>query len=88
VRHSIHSILKLYELTRDRRGISTAGAIVLKISHGYSVSETGKDPLVTLAEKTIEEFSLSTAPGGFWVDFLPWRASITNLILANGNMPF
>lgn len=52
---------------------STAAAIVLKISHGYTVLETERDPFVTLAETTLEEFSLSTAPGAFLVDVLPWR---------------
>ena len=59
----------------DSSFISTAGAITLKISHGYTVSETGADSFVTLAEKTLEEFSLATTPGAFLVDFLPWRTS-------------
>jgi len=58
-------------------GISTAGAIILKISHGYQVSETEEDPLVTLAETTINEFSMAIRPGGFVVDFLPWCAYST-----------
>ncbi|KAJ6627486.1 cytochrome P450 [Mycena sp. CBHHK59/15] len=48
----------------------TAGAIILRISHGYEVKEN-KDPFVELAEQATEQFSLSTAPGGFMVDLIP-----------------
>jgi hypothetical protein len=58
-------------------GISTAGAITLKISHGYQVSETEEDHLVTLAETTMNEFSMAITPGAFLVDFLPWCAYST-----------
>ncbi|KAF8631286.1 hypothetical protein AX15_002609 [Amanita polypyramis BW_CC] len=48
----------------------TAGAIILRISHGYEVKENN-DPFVELADKATEQFSLATAPGGFLVDFVP-----------------
>lgn len=48
----------------------TAGAIILRISHGYEVKENN-DPFVKLAEQATEQFSLSTAPGGFMVDLIP-----------------
>ncbi|KAJ6539005.1 cytochrome P450 [Mycena capillaripes] len=48
----------------------TAGAIILRISHGYEVKEVN-DPFVHLAEQATEQFSLSTAPGGFMVDLIP-----------------
>ncbi|KAJ7162570.1 cytochrome P450 [Mycena crocata] len=48
----------------------TAGAIILRISHGYEVKENN-DPFVQLAEQATEQFSLSTAPGGFMVDVIP-----------------
>jgi hypothetical protein len=48
----------------------TAGAIILRISHGYEVKETN-DPFVELADKATDEFSLATAPGGFLVDVIP-----------------
>jgi hypothetical protein len=54
--------------------ISTAGAVILEISHGYQVSETEEDSLVTLAQTTMYEFSRASVPGTFLVDFLPWRA--------------
>ncbi|KAJ3983979.1 cytochrome P450 [Lentinula detonsa] len=48
----------------------TAGAIILRISHGYEVGE-GQDPFVTLADKATEQFALSTAPG-FLVNLVPF----------------
>lgn len=48
----------------------TAGAIILRISHGYEVKEN-EDPFVTLADIATEQFSLSTAPGGFLVNLIP-----------------
>ncbi|KAG5654671.1 hypothetical protein H0H81_009920 [Sphagnurus paluster] len=48
----------------------TAGAIILRISHGYEVKETN-DPFVQLADQATYQFALSTAPGGFLVDVLP-----------------
>jgi cytochrome P450 len=47
----------------------TAGAIILRISHGYEVNE-GTDPFVTLADKATEQFALSTTPG-FLVNLVP-----------------
>ncbi|KAJ7655820.1 cytochrome P450 [Mycena polygramma] len=48
----------------------TAGAIILRISHGYKVKE-GADPFVTLADIAVEQFSVSTSPGGFLVNLVP-----------------
>ncbi|KDR83471.1 hypothetical protein GALMADRAFT_645322 [Galerina marginata CBS 339.88] len=48
----------------------TAGAVILRISHGYEVKEN-QDPFVELADKATEQFSLATAPGGFLVDLIP-----------------
>src|SRR6266481_798974 len=48
------------DLAYDCAVISTAGAITLKISYGYTVSETGADSFVALAGKTLEAFSLAT----------------------------
>ncbi|KAJ7746782.1 cytochrome P450 [Mycena maculata] len=47
-----------------------AGAIILRISHGYQVQE-GADPFVTLADIATEQFSLSSSPGGFLVNLIP-----------------
>jgi hypothetical protein len=49
---------------------STAGAIVLRISHGYEVQEKD-DPFVALADKANGEFSIASTPGAFLVDTFP-----------------
>jgi hypothetical protein len=46
----------------------------LKVSHGYEVKE-GRDPMVSLIEKVMDEFAQVTAPGAYLVDFLPFRES-------------
>ncbi|KAG2148110.1 cytochrome P450 [Suillus clintonianus] len=51
----------------------TAGAIILRISHGYEVKESN-DPFVDLAERAVDQLSRSTAPGAFMVDFMPFLA--------------
>lgn len=49
---------------------STAGAIILRISHGYEVKENN-DPFVDLADRAVDQFSQSTATGAFMVDIMP-----------------
>lgn len=53
----------------------TAGAVILRISHGYEVQEH-KDPFVTLANTATEQFSLATSTGQFMVDCIPARESL------------
>ncbi|PPQ79518.1 hypothetical protein CVT25_003400 [Psilocybe cyanescens] len=48
----------------------TAGAVILRISHGYEVKES-HDPFVEIADLATEQFSLATAPGAFLVDLIP-----------------
>ncbi|THU82960.1 cytochrome P450 [Dendrothele bispora CBS 962.96] len=48
----------------------TAGAIILHVTHGYSVQE-GEDPFVTLADTAMEQFSLSVSSTGFMVNMIP-----------------
>lgn len=55
---------------RSRGRRRTAGAIILKLSHGYEVQE-GEDPIVNLVDTATEQFSLATAPGAFLVDVFP-----------------
>ncbi|KIJ70462.1 hypothetical protein HYDPIDRAFT_79110 [Hydnomerulius pinastri MD-312] len=47
-----------------------AGAIILRISHGYEVKEN-QDPFIDLADKAVEQFSASTATGAFMIDVMP-----------------
>ncbi|KAG2141303.1 cytochrome P450 [Suillus clintonianus] len=53
----------------------TTGAIILRISHGYEVKENN-DPLIDLAERAMDQFSRSTAPGAFMVDIMPFLAKV------------
>ncbi|KAH9843975.1 cytochrome P450 [Rhodofomes roseus] len=46
------------------------GASILNITYGYTV-EREDDDLVRLVDKTVEQFSLSSAPGAFYADVLP-----------------
>ncbi|KAG2040709.1 cytochrome P450 [Suillus americanus] len=53
----------------------TAGAIILRISHGYKVKENN-DPFIHLADRVMDQFSRSTAPGAFIVDIVPFLVNI------------
>ncbi|KAG1876536.1 cytochrome P450 [Suillus subalutaceus] len=53
----------------------TAGAIILRISHGYEVKENN-DPFIDLAERAVDQFSQCTAPGAFMVDIMPFLANV------------
>ncbi|KAG1869565.1 cytochrome P450 [Suillus subluteus] len=53
----------------------TAGAIILRISHGYEVKENN-DPFIDLADRAMDQFSRSTAPGAFMVDTMPFLANV------------
>lgn len=48
----------------------TAGAIILRISHGYEVKDEN-DLFVALADTATKQFSLATAPGAYLVDVIP-----------------
>lgn len=55
-----------------RKHIRTeAGAIALKIAYGYSIDTSRPDPLVDLAEETMDIFSQATCPGRWIVDIMP-----------------
>ncbi|KAG2033225.1 cytochrome P450 [Suillus americanus] len=53
----------------------TAGAIILRISHGYEVKENN-DPFVDLADHVINNGSQAAAPGAYVVDILPFLAKV------------
>jgi hypothetical protein len=54
---------------------STAGAVILRISHGYEVKENN-DPFIDLAERAMDQFSRTSAPGAFIVDVMPFRKEL------------
>ncbi|KAF1813984.1 cytochrome P450 [Eremomyces bilateralis CBS 781.70] len=49
-----------------------AGAVILKITYGYTAEAHGKDPLVDMAGKTMHEFADATVPGKWAVDIMPF----------------
>ncbi|KAG2347075.1 cytochrome P450 [Suillus weaverae] len=53
----------------------TAGAIILRFSYGYEVKENN-DPFIDLAERAMDRFSRSAAPGAFIVDIVPFLANV------------
>ena len=55
-----------FSLRLDR----TAGAIILKMSHGYDIREDN-DLVVSVVDTATEQFSLATSPGAFLVDVFP-----------------
>ncbi|KIY45954.1 cytochrome P450 [Fistulina hepatica ATCC 64428] len=61
----------------------TAGAVILRISHGYEVKEQN-DPFVELADKAVEQFALSTAPGSFLVNLIPWLSEVPEWVPGAG----
>ncbi|KAG7451799.1 cytochrome P450 [Guyanagaster necrorhizus] len=68
-RRSLEKILTVPEdLSKHIR--KTAGSIILQISHGYMIQEED-DPSVELAERTLKQFSLAMASGGFLVNLIP-----------------
>ncbi|RAH49639.1 cytochrome P450 [Aspergillus brunneoviolaceus CBS 621.78] len=49
-----------------------AGAIILKIGYGYTVEPHGRDPLVELADRAMEDFSVAMLPATYLVDYIPF----------------
>ncbi|KAF2787590.1 cytochrome P450 [Melanomma pulvis-pyrius CBS 109.77] len=49
-----------------------AGAVILKITYGYTAEAHGKDPFVDMAGKTMHEFADATVPGKWAVDIMPF----------------
>ncbi|RDW81591.1 cytochrome P450 [Aspergillus mulundensis] len=50
---------------------TATGAVILKIAYGYDIAPHGDDPLVALANKTLDQFSLAATPGAWIVDTIP-----------------
>ncbi|KAJ7157011.1 cytochrome P450 [Mycena crocata] len=48
----------------------SSSAVALRITYGYTV-QSENDPIVSLANSVMDEFSVSTTPGAFLVDLLP-----------------
>lgn len=48
-----------------------AGAIILKMSYGYTVEPHKTDPLVDIADRALAQFSAATVAGAWLVDTIP-----------------
>ncbi|KAL3461172.1 cytochrome P450 [Aspergillus heterothallicus] len=48
------------------------GAVILKIAYGYNIDPHGRDPLVALANESLEKFSIAGTPGAWLVDTVPF----------------
>ena len=49
-----------------------AGAVILKITYGYTAEPHGRDPFVDLAGATMGTFAEATVPGRWMVDMMPF----------------
>ncbi|PIG79207.1 O-methylsterigmatocystin oxidoreductase [Aspergillus arachidicola] len=47
------------------------GAVILKITYGYTIEPHERDPLVDLADDAVGKFSLAMVPGAWLVDSIP-----------------
>ncbi|KAL7932811.1 cytochrome P450 [Trichoderma chlorosporum] len=47
------------------------GAIILKVTYGYTIDPWEQDPMVDLGDRALDQFSLAVAPGAWLVDLLP-----------------
>ena len=54
----------------------------MRIAYGYRVKERN-DPFLTDVEIAVEQFSLSTAPGGFLVNLVPSRVYLFDVMRRN-----
>ncbi|KAL2814360.1 cytochrome P450 [Aspergillus cavernicola] len=66
-------LLRVLEKPRDLvQHIRTGtGAVILKIAYGYNIEPHGRDPLVALANESLENFSVAGTPGLWMVDTIP-----------------
>lgn len=51
---------------------TSTGAVILRITYGYAIEPSGRDPLHALADEGIQQISMASQPGAFVVDILPF----------------
>ncbi|KAI1629033.1 cytochrome P450 [Exophiala viscosa] len=68
-----HCLLRILQTPQDLiKHIRTeAGAIILKIAYGYTIEPHRPDPLVSLADEALDQFSQAAVPGKWLVDIVP-----------------
>ncbi|KAF2116964.1 cytochrome P450 [Lophiotrema nucula] len=71
---SVHFLLNLLDTPENLFDHikKEAGAVILKITYGYTAEAHGNDHLVDMAGKTMHEFAESTVPGKWAVDIMPF----------------
>jgi hypothetical protein len=69
----------VYRLTRFC--YREAGAIILKMTYGYSIAPHTWDPLVDVADRVMMEFSKDAQPGRWLVDSVPARKCCVDFML-------
>ncbi|KAI0347291.1 cytochrome P450 [Trametopsis cervina] len=70
-----HKFLRRVLESTDDIGVEirrNAGAIILKLAYGYSISSSSPDPLVSAVNAAVETLTTSTTPGAWLVDVLPF----------------
>lgn len=63
------------------------GALVLKLSYGYTIESHDRDPLVDLVDKAMEEFIVVMLPLTWLVDFIPMCKSLETPRNPNPRIP-
>ncbi|KAJ5387082.1 hypothetical protein N7509_009623 [Penicillium cosmopolitanum] len=68
-----HLLLRLLNKPEDLQQHirKETGAVVLKLSYGYTIEPHDRDPLVDLVDKAMEDFSVAMLPLTWLVDFVP-----------------
>jgi hypothetical protein len=46
---------------------------MLRDTYGYEVVDEVHDPIITIATEALDQFSRTTSPPYYLVEFLPWR---------------
>ncbi|TFK32637.1 cytochrome P450 monooxygenase [Crucibulum laeve] len=60
------------------------GAILLKISHGYTIETQYPDPLINTINTAADEFHTATQPGAWLIDTFPWLQYVPDWMPGSG----
>ncbi|KAF8998255.1 cytochrome P450 [Cyathus striatus] len=70
-RRLIRNILRSPEKLNDHLRL-TAGATMLRDTYGYEVVDEMNDPIIAVATEALDQFSRTTTPPYYLVEYLPW----------------
>ncbi|KAF6828840.1 cytochrome p450 oxidoreductase [Colletotrichum plurivorum] len=81
-----HFLLNMLESPQDLRQhlAKEAGTIILKLSYGYTTERSGKDPLLSIMNKAMEDLALAIVPGRYMVDNFPMMRYIPEWLPGGG----